>query len=328
MGIMSYINTVVDKVYVINLDKDVERLQKIDSQLQQLGISYERFPAILGAKLPASDPRFSAVCNSFCPPSLRGCAASHHTLWTTMLEKKYDAILILEDDAILSDTIQEQVRHTLEKIPPDWDILYLGCGVFCSESEAFDSAVQATLQMKPEHIESSLHKVPGSVGAHGMIVRRSFVEKVQHLPIHTQIDGQILLWSKLLKTSDTPLNLYGLHPQAIRQSSMEGHGSGLGDSYPPILMGLLRNVRLNSMFNLDWFLSERFLQIGPIPITIFAILIFILGFVAPPTFLYATAGWFLFEAAVSQDYVSAARLLFLLAIGPLYRRLHLLRPRK
>ena len=48
---MSYVNTVIDRVYVINLDKDTERLHAFDKQMKKHRISYMRFPAVNGASL-------------------------------------------------------------------------------------------------------------------------------------------------------------------------------------------------------------------------------------------------------------------------------------
>ena len=39
------------KVYVINLDKNVERMLSMKAQLDRFGLVYERFPAIYGKQL-------------------------------------------------------------------------------------------------------------------------------------------------------------------------------------------------------------------------------------------------------------------------------------
>ena len=48
---MSFINRVCDKVFVVNLEKDKERLQTFDTQMKKHNISYERFDAVLGSKV-------------------------------------------------------------------------------------------------------------------------------------------------------------------------------------------------------------------------------------------------------------------------------------
>lgn len=49
------VNEYFDKVVVINLDRRKDRLEKVDAQLQELGIAYERFSAI-DAKALDIDP--------------------------------------------------------------------------------------------------------------------------------------------------------------------------------------------------------------------------------------------------------------------------------
>ena len=45
---MSFLNSIVDKVYVINLDKDIKKLESIRKVLEEQHIVFERFNAIDG----------------------------------------------------------------------------------------------------------------------------------------------------------------------------------------------------------------------------------------------------------------------------------------
>ena len=45
------------KVFLVNLDKNPERLAAADAQLRKLGVEYERFPAVYGADLPKAEKR-------------------------------------------------------------------------------------------------------------------------------------------------------------------------------------------------------------------------------------------------------------------------------
>jgi GR25 family glycosyltransferase involved in LPS biosynthesis len=101
------INDYFDKVVVINLDKRVDRLEKITEQLNDLGITFERFSAIDGTgKNPIIAGR-----------------DSHVEVWKQNLGKK---VLILEDDAYFIEGFQERFDEVIESLPEDWDIFYLG----------------------------------------------------------------------------------------------------------------------------------------------------------------------------------------------------------
>jgi len=76
------VNDFFDKVIVINLDRRTDRLEKIDSQLKELGIQYKRFSAVDGKKLDID-------------PVLAG-TMSHLQV---MKQVSGQRVLILEDDA-------------------------------------------------------------------------------------------------------------------------------------------------------------------------------------------------------------------------------------
>ena len=101
------INDYFDKVVVINLDKRTDRLEKISKQLDELGITFERFSAIDGT---GKDP-------------ITAGTMSHTQVW-----KKYQGlkVLILEDDALFVDNFNEKFAEVIQTLPSDWDIFYLG----------------------------------------------------------------------------------------------------------------------------------------------------------------------------------------------------------
>ena len=101
------INEYFDKVVVINLDKRTDRLEKTSKQLDELGITFERFSAIDGTgKNPIIAGR-----------------DSHVEVWKQNLGKK---VLILEDDAYFVEGFQERFDEVIQTLPENWDVFYLG----------------------------------------------------------------------------------------------------------------------------------------------------------------------------------------------------------
>ena len=95
------------KVYLINLDKDKDRLAAFDAQAKKLGINYVRIPGVYAKAMP-SDKRKSYV-NRFrwwCAVGRPvrdgeiGCALSHYGIYGQGLD---EAVCILEDDVLLDD---------------------------------------------------------------------------------------------------------------------------------------------------------------------------------------------------------------------------------
>lgn len=110
------VNEYFDKVVVINLDRRQDRMEKIDLQLKELGVEYERFSAV-DAQAEDIDP-------------IQACRQSH----IKVLEQSEGLTLILEDDALFMDNFQEGFDKFMELLPSDWDIFYLGAVLLNSEN--------------------------------------------------------------------------------------------------------------------------------------------------------------------------------------------------
>lgn len=92
----------MNKAYVINLDRSVDRLQTITTQLNNVGLSYERFEAVDGTKLTKNNIKefTHPLCyNLMCSSGMIGCAMSHYNLWKKMLKEEKEWMFIIEDDA-------------------------------------------------------------------------------------------------------------------------------------------------------------------------------------------------------------------------------------
>ena len=112
------------KVFVINLDKNKERMMFMDAQLKRLGIEYERVSAIYGKELSLEVRKrdFSKV-RSFLASGVRlrdgeiGCALSHCKIYKEMDAKEIAVAVVLEDDVVVTDempNVLSQVRMFLD----------------------------------------------------------------------------------------------------------------------------------------------------------------------------------------------------------------------
>ena len=103
------VNEFFHKVVVINLDRRTDRMERIDAQLKELGIEYERFSAVDGKEL-SINPIFAGTM-------------SH----VEVLKNNRDSrILVLEDDAQFVDNFNEKFEEVMQTLPNDSDIFYLG----------------------------------------------------------------------------------------------------------------------------------------------------------------------------------------------------------
>jgi hypothetical protein len=140
------VNEYFDKVVVINLDRRKDRLEKVDAQLQELGITYERFSAI-DAKELGIDP-------------IQACKQSH----IRVLEDSVGKTLILEDDAYFIEGFNERFTEFIELLPKDWHIFYLGAVLLNSERcndimvRAMDTSSLHAYCVNPEFKEIALEQ--------------------------------------------------------------------------------------------------------------------------------------------------------------------------
>lgn len=120
-------NEYFDKIFYINLDKDVNRNEHMVSELKRAGITnYERFAGVIVNEVPDKSlwRNFNRdkLCDKYILGSL-GARASHVGVMKLALERAYKRILVLEDDIAFAID-----PNAVIKMNPvnDWDMIYLG----------------------------------------------------------------------------------------------------------------------------------------------------------------------------------------------------------
>ena len=87
----------IDKIIYINLDKRTDRRKEIEEQLDDFGLSYERFPAI------------------YHPFGIVGCTQSHQAVLRLAKERGYKRVWILEDDFQFLQS-REEIEATIQSM--------------------------------------------------------------------------------------------------------------------------------------------------------------------------------------------------------------------
>lgn len=115
-------------VFVINLDRDRERLTRMIAEGERVGLTFERFAAVDGRRLEADlrdqffagdtphEPGFTA--------GEIGCYASHLRIYRLLESRDADCALVLEDDVHLADDLVSTIETALNATA-DWDIIRL-----------------------------------------------------------------------------------------------------------------------------------------------------------------------------------------------------------
>ncbi len=93
------------KILVINMSSAVERMAFMSTQLQGLGLVFQRLEAVAAADL--SDTTDAAYWDSWERPmkqTEKACLLSHKAAWEQVVQDD-QPVLILEDDAVLADQL-------------------------------------------------------------------------------------------------------------------------------------------------------------------------------------------------------------------------------
>jgi len=104
------------KILLINLESDEERLRFQSSQFEQLGLSFERIPAISSSDIP--DSLYANESSSW-QRKLRkaelACFLSHKKAWEAVSDSEIP-ILILEDDVVLSKDLNRVLKNIEDRL--------------------------------------------------------------------------------------------------------------------------------------------------------------------------------------------------------------------
>jgi len=308
---MSYVNTVIDRVYVINLEKDKERLEHFDNQMKKHRISYKRFPAIVGATL-GYEEGLTKFCNDFCTNGVKGCALSHRAIWEDMIKNRYENVLIFEDDVTLSNDFEKVFRDGWNQLPNDYDIYYLGCHGTCENKDITSQVFNRVLNTTPEKYDDNLQSVKGSLGGHAYIISEKCAKVLVDSPINTHVDLQIMLWIK-----DFGLTAYSISPLVAHIE--EQTESNLSDSYPLLLNSALHPFYLFNSIPLDRAVTENWGQVFGYTINLLLVILSILVIALPKQFVLVLAAWLLTELLYSRDFKSTWRYFVILGVAFIFR---------
>ncbi len=115
------LNSFFDKIYCINLDFHTDRWRRCKNILERFNIEVERFPGIVYQD-KISEKNYKPGINR---NGEIGCTLSHLSIIKTAKNLNYNNVFIFEDDVILDDDFNNYLS-CLDKIPDDWDMIYLG----------------------------------------------------------------------------------------------------------------------------------------------------------------------------------------------------------
>lgn len=162
------VNDFFDRVFVINLDRRVDRLDSISSQLGLLDIEFERYSAVDQLEINST--------------GIVACATSHLNVIQLAKRREYKSILVLEDDCLFNEDFLDTFDRLSKEIPDTWDMFYLGAA-----------------EIRGTKVADRLTKIKYALGAHAYGIKDSSYDaaiSVNTLDIHVD-DSYLKLFGSI-----------------------------------------------------------------------------------------------------------------------------------
>lgn len=177
-------NEILDKIYVISLDKTLHKSEIVKNQLNKFGFKRVNFR--------------DADKNYF---------SNHRAVWQDIIKNKYKKAIIFEDNVEFRDNFKENLAKVIKNIPDDFDIFFLDIGKNKPHAEKtfFVSAgfwLNGLLNT-PSPYYAKLKRTKQIWGSHAYCINSKSAEKLLELTENTDIPVDVAI----IDHADS-LNLY------------------------------------------------------------------------------------------------------------------------
>jgi len=213
------------KSYLINLDKDTERLKFVSANFSRLGIAVERISAIDGRVFSEED------YNKFMQDRPRnhnrektkrwlrgqmGCFLSHYTVWGKVAQGSHPFCAIFEDDIHISKDLGK-ILNDDSWIPNDVDIIRL---------ETSTNRIRLTTRPVLTYLNRKLYGVKSTSWCAGAyIINRKTAQRLIDLAAQYHEPADVILYHFTESVIAKDLNILQFNPALCTQDKHLASGS-------------------------------------------------------------------------------------------------------
>jgi len=268
------------EIFVINLDRDSDKLHKVQQEFTKQNLHFTRFPAVDGRKYLQETPdeiknqEIEYMCQKFCTPSSIGCFLSHRRIWEKIVKDKIPITLICEDDVFFSKHFKD-FDLIWQEVPMDWDMVYLGCLGACNPNQNYSvlSWLFSWMGNNPDRGRKITERIfvpdcPSGTHAYALSYEGAckLLDIIKKVTFHVDVT---------ISRRAKNMNIYAIYPDLIYQKISVVQSSTAGNR-PVLLNTLLDKLYIdNKGTSLAWMLSENAGQIAGYPISFWTLIIIV-----------------------------------------------------
>ncbi len=247
--------------YIIGMNEPNEKIK----YLQENGINVTWFKGIKGETVSEKtiDKYINPQWKTFGPKSAIGCAISHIKLWELAKKNSNEYTLILEDDVLLHPDFDKYIKETLNNLPKDLDLLYLG-GVGAYDTNLVNiiwGVINDNITENIEAVNKYIKKPVNLMATHAYIISLKGAEKLIKL-LKNNIDNHIDVCINRLHLKEQIKN-YIVYPELIYQTSTFNISkSNSTVNFPIIFNKIFSKIYIDRYVTLDFGLNINFLRLG------------------------------------------------------------------
>jgi len=255
------------KAYVINMDKDIDKMNFMVSQQSKIPADLIRVSAVDGRRLTPQQiaQHTSRPCAEFCTKSIIGCYLSHVKVWSEIV-KNDDMAIVLEDDAEISDDFQIELARIFKEFADsnkEFQFINLGVGVIDAIDVFADKSQYQTVYEPIFPFYSHCYLVT-SAGA---------AELLKHAKAEWHVD---VVMARILKDAGIPM--YASKKCLATQSTKFDSSQSAGF---PIVLSKLLNFDIVGTLNIHKLLATPVGAIKGVTIDVYLVLFTLLLLLFP-----------------------------------------------
>jgi len=316
------LNTFFKEIYVINMDKDIERLDSVNYEMNKLNSTYIRVPGVI--------PTDNLIYNEgsffgkyFAPYVSIASGKAHKSIWEKIVNQKIENVLILEDDVKFTNNIESVLPQAFSELPKDWDIFFLGSFTSCDNHAIVEpnEYLHSSTKKYSEHLNQG--KIYYGVEAYALSYKGAQKLLDQLKKISYYIDYQI--------TYDTNnINMFYSNPIVAYQYTESDYETSKIKT-PFLLNNLVKNIRINNKcYNdkrtINWIFTIPIIRLyfNILTFNVWCFILFCIVLLLPYKSIYITLLIYLFLDFIynpSKNIKNYLPFIFVILFGIIVRRL-------